>query len=214
MSIARHVFDHGGTEALPAPRARQDGPRTLKNTCNIFGGSVTFVICPPPRCHSPVSPPDISRRIRERFDALPPEVQRAARWLADHPSEVALLSMRQQARSAGVSAPTMVRLARALGFADYASLRRPFQEAMAGRSLSSSAGARRRCSRRPPRRASGGSRAKSASAQIDDVQSVQALNPAAQIEAVVARSPRHAASASSACARASASPSSSATRTT
>ncbi len=40
--------------------------------------------------------------------------------------------MREQARRAGVSAPTMVRLARGLGFADYASLRRPFQEAMAG----------------------------------------------------------------------------------
>src|SRR5512146_3374183 len=84
---------------------------------------------------APLAAPDILKRIRKQIDALTPELQRAARWVADHPSETGLLSMRQQARGAGVSAPTMVRLARALGFADYASLRRPFQDAMAGRSL-------------------------------------------------------------------------------
>jgi len=76
---------------------------------------------------------DVVARLRAGFDALTPELRRAATWVADHPSETGLWSMRQQARSAGVSAPTMVRLARALGFADYASLRRPFQQALAGR---------------------------------------------------------------------------------
>src|SRR5512140_2989593 len=79
-----------------------------------------------------VGAPDVHKRIRREIDTLTPELQRAARWVADHPGETGFLSMRQQAKSAGVSAPTMVRLARALGFADYASLRRPFQEAMAG----------------------------------------------------------------------------------
>ena len=83
----------------------------------------------------PVAAPDVFRRIRQQADTLAPELQRAARWVADHPSETGLLSMRQQALSAGVSAPTMVRLARALGFEDYAALRRPFQDAMAGRTL-------------------------------------------------------------------------------
>jgi len=133
---------------------------------------------------STVAPLEVSRRVRERFDALPREVQRAARWLADHPSEVALLSMRQQARHVGVSAPTMVRLARALGFDDYASLRRPFQEAIAGHPVDYG----RRAS--ALQAASAGTQVgrlarEISQAQITDVQSVQALNSAAQIETVV-----------------------------
>jgi DNA-binding MurR/RpiR family transcriptional regulator len=133
---------------------------------------------------APVSPADISRRIRERFDALPPIVQRAAHWLADHPSEVALLSMRHQARSAGVSAPTMVRLARALGFDDYTSLRRPFQEAIAGHPVDY--GQRASALQSAPAAARVGRLARDiAEAQIADVRSVEALNTPAQIEAAV-----------------------------
>jgi DNA-binding MurR/RpiR family transcriptional regulator len=137
-----------------------------------------------PATPSPIAAPDVFKRIRRDFDELTPELQRAARWIADHPSETGLLSMRQQARDAGVSAPTMLRLARALGFADYAGLRRPFQEAMAGRSLQFG----RRASvlqaapeaRRIVRLAQ-----EMASSQIEDVKSVLALNPAALIDTVV-----------------------------
>jgi len=133
---------------------------------------------------APATPPEIFKRIRRQIDALAPELQRAARWVADHPGETGFLSMRQQARSAGVSAPTMVRLARALGFADYASLRRPFQDAMAGRALEY--GSRASALQAGPE----GTRIarlvrELASSQLEDVQSVQALNTTAQIEAVV-----------------------------
>jgi DNA-binding MurR/RpiR family transcriptional regulator len=132
----------------------------------------------------PRGPAAVLRRVEQAFDTLSPEVRRAARWIADHSTEVALLSMRQQARNAGVSAPTMVRLARALGFADYASLRRPFQDAMAGgqarfgrraSALQSSSAATRmdRLAR------------EFVAAQVDDIQSVQTLNTPAQIDAVV-----------------------------
>ncbi len=135
---------------------------------------------------SPLSlaPADITRRIRERFDALPPVVQRAARWLADHPGEVALLSMRQQAQRVGVSPPTMVRLARALGFDGYAALRRPFQEALAGHPVDYN----RRASalQKAPAGTLVGRLVREISrAQIADVQSVEALNSPAQIEAAV-----------------------------
>jgi DNA-binding MurR/RpiR family transcriptional regulator len=136
---------------------------------------------PPP---SALATPDVFKRIRRDFDALTPELQRAARWIADHPSETGLLSMRQQARDAGVSAPTMLRLARALGFADYAGLRRPFQEAMAGRSLQFG----RRASAlqaAPEARRIGRLAQEMASSQLEDVKSVLALNPAALIDAVV-----------------------------
>ncbi len=133
---------------------------------------------------SSIAAADVFKRIRKQIDTLTPELQRAAHWIADHPSETGLLSMRQQAISAGVSAPTMVRLARALGFADYASLRRPFQSAMAGRSLEY--GTRASALQTTPGGAGIGRLAQElASSQLEDVQSVQALNSPAQIEAVV-----------------------------
>lgn len=92
--------------------------------------------------------------------------------------------MRQQAKSAGVSAPTMVRLARALGFEDYAALRRPFQETLLGQSIDFG------------RRASALQAAPEASrmgrlgneiglSQVEDVQSVRALNTDEALEAAV-----------------------------
>ncbi len=127
---------------------------------------------------------DVLARIGEAVERLPQELRRAASWVADHPSEAGLLSMRQQARAAGVSAPTMVRLARALGFADYAALRRPFQEAMAGTAIdfgrratalqSDAAGARL-----------AQLSAVIARSQEADVRSVHVLNDAAGIEAAV-----------------------------
>jgi len=128
------------------------------------------------------APPVVASRIHDAFDELTPELRRAARWIADHPSEAGLLSMRRQARSAGVSAPTMVRLARALGFADYAALRRPFQEAMAGRAIDF--GRRATALQAEP----GGARLADTlgRAQVQEVESVRALNGDAQIEAAVA----------------------------
>ena len=38
------------------------------------------------------------------FDDLPPQLKEAARWVIDHPADVALLSMREQARRAGIAA--------------------------------------------------------------------------------------------------------------
>jgi DNA-binding MurR/RpiR family transcriptional regulator len=138
----------------------------------------------PPIASPAIAAPDVFRRIRRDFDALTPELQRAARWIADHPSETGLLSMRQQARNAGVSAPTMLRLARALGFADYAALRRPFQEEMAGRSLQFG----RRASAlqaAPEARRIARLAQELARSQIEDVQSVLALNPTTLVDAVV-----------------------------
>ncbi|MEO8835868.1 MAG: MurR/RpiR family transcriptional regulator [Caldimonas sp.] len=140
--------------------------------------------------------PDVGEvilRIGRDFDALPPQVSRAARWLVDHAGDVALLSMREQARSAGVSAPTMVRLARALGFADYGGLRRPFQSALrSGRAAAANPGRYGRYGRRASalQAAPAGARIgrlahEMVEAQVEDVRSVEALNAPAQIEAVV-----------------------------
>src|SRR4029453_5293852 len=66
-------------------------------------------------------------RIQSGFDELPRELQRAARWVNAHPAEVGVLSMREQARRADVVPPTLSRLARAGGFANYAAFQDDFR---------------------------------------------------------------------------------------
>ena len=128
---------------------------------------------------------DLLDRLHDGFDSLSPELQRAARWIVDHPSETGLLSMRQQARNAGVSAPTMIRLARALGFADYASLRRPFQEALAGRPIQYERRASALQAAPEAKRIERLAREIS-TGQAADLESVLALNTPARLEAAVA----------------------------
>ncbi|HEY3179462.1 MAG TPA: MurR/RpiR family transcriptional regulator [Casimicrobiaceae bacterium] len=67
-------------------------------------------------------------RIHDEFETLPRALQRAAQWLSDHPAEVCFLSMREQARRADVVAPTMSRLAQALGYANFRGLQDHFRE--------------------------------------------------------------------------------------
>ena len=133
---------------------------------------------------------EVLQRVRTAFDSLSPKLERAARWLIDHPADAALLSMREQARSAGVSAPTMVRLAHVLDFPDYAALRRAFQQSVVGNrsplpipgrfgrraSALQSAPAGARMRRLAPAMLE---------AQVEDVRSVETLNSPAQIDAVV-----------------------------
>jgi DNA-binding MurR/RpiR family transcriptional regulator len=65
----------------------------------------------------------LNASIVEAFDLLPPQLQTAARYMLDRPDDVALLSMREQARRAGVPAATMTRLAKRLGLDGYDSVR-------------------------------------------------------------------------------------------
>ena len=65
----------------------------------------------------------LNASIVEAFDILPPQLQTAARWMLDRPDDVALLSMREQARRAGVPAATMTRLAKRLGLEGYDQVR-------------------------------------------------------------------------------------------
>jgi len=58
----------------------------------------------------------IAERLLAIFDDLPAQHQVAARWLLDHPDDVALLSMREQAKRVGVPPATMTRLAQRLGY--------------------------------------------------------------------------------------------------
>ena len=139
---------------------------------------------------SAVGADDVLRRVRDVFDSLSPKLGRAARWLIDHPADAALLSMREQARSAGVSAPTMVRLAHLLDFPDYAALRRAFQQTVVGHR--GPADRQGRFGRRASALQSAPAGARlprltraMVDAQVEDVRSVEELNSPAELQAVV-----------------------------
>lgn len=71
--------------------------------------------------------------IQGRFEQLSPELQRAARWVNDHPLEVVTQSMRRSAAAAGVAPATMTRLAKSLGFSGFEAMRVPqVQQAVQG----------------------------------------------------------------------------------
>ena len=72
----------------------------------------------------------LSETLVAAFDGMPAQMRKAARHLLDHPSDVALLSMREQARRAGVRPAPMTRLAQSLGFPGYDALRALYAEAL------------------------------------------------------------------------------------
>ncbi len=79
-----------------------------------------------------MTPRQVHALIDQRFDQLSPELQRAARWVRQHPVELGMQSMRRCAAQAGVAPATMTRLAQALAFDGYEALRAPFRKALAG----------------------------------------------------------------------------------
>ncbi|WP_448113684.1 MurR/RpiR family transcriptional regulator [Mesorhizobium amorphae] len=72
----------------------------------------------------------MSELLVERFETMPPQLQVAARFVLDHPQDVALMSMREQASQAGVSHSTMMRLARWLGLDGYEDMRSLYARAL------------------------------------------------------------------------------------
>lgn len=64
----------------------------------------------------------LSERIRERFASLPAKQQAVARILADKPATVALASVSDLARNAGVDAATVVRTCQSLGYSGWREL--------------------------------------------------------------------------------------------
>jgi DNA-binding MurR/RpiR family transcriptional regulator len=69
-------------------------------------------------------------RLKAGFDDLPPQLKEAARWVIDHPADVALLSLREQARRAGIAPATLTRLAQRLGLGGYNGVRKLFADAV------------------------------------------------------------------------------------
>src|SRR5690606_15121854 len=68
-------------------------------------------------------PGPLREQLLEVYDTLPAQLRAAAHWVIEHGNQVALLSMRDQARRAGVPPSTMTRLAQRLGFSGYDDVR-------------------------------------------------------------------------------------------
>ncbi|MCG5480489.1 MAG: MurR/RpiR family transcriptional regulator [Ensifer alkalisoli] len=68
--------------------------------------------------------------LEAEFETMPPQLQTAARFVLDHPMEVALMSMRELGRRVGVSHTTMARLAAWLGLDSYDELRTIYARAV------------------------------------------------------------------------------------
>jgi DNA-binding MurR/RpiR family transcriptional regulator len=68
--------------------------------------------------------------IIKAFDGMSGQLQTAARFVLDRPRDVALLSMREQARQAGVQPATMTRLAQHLGLSGYEEIREAYAAAV------------------------------------------------------------------------------------
>ncbi len=72
----------------------------------------------------------ISDRISKALEEMPAQLQAAGRYVLENPRDVALLSMREQARRAGLQPATMTRLAKRLGLAGYEAMRGHHAEAI------------------------------------------------------------------------------------
>ncbi|MGO6855543.1 MurR/RpiR family transcriptional regulator [Rhizobium beringeri] len=77
----------------------------------------------------------LRQAIIDTFDSMSAQLQTAARYVLDHPRDVALLSMREQSKHAGVQPATMTRLAKHLGLDGYDSIRAMHAEAIRGKEL-------------------------------------------------------------------------------
>jgi DNA-binding MurR/RpiR family transcriptional regulator len=72
----------------------------------------------------------LTDQIVKAFDRMSVQLQAGARYVLDRPRDVALLSMREQARQAGVQPATMTRLAKHLGMDGYDDVRELYAAAV------------------------------------------------------------------------------------
>ena len=83
---------------------------------------------------------DVSSAVLERisggWDALTPEVRKAARFVLENPQTVGVSTVRQIAEFAQVKPSTFVRMAQAIGFEGYEDFREPFRVAIRDGSVS------------------------------------------------------------------------------
>ncbi len=73
---------------------------------------------------------DLLATIERVYEEMTPQLRKAARFVTQNPTEVALLPLRRFAERAGVSPTTLIRLAVSLGYAGYEDFREPFRDSL------------------------------------------------------------------------------------
>ncbi|HXF55328.1 MAG TPA: MurR/RpiR family transcriptional regulator [Hyphomicrobiaceae bacterium] len=79
---------------------------------------------------------EFASELKSRFASLPPQIREAARWVIDHPVDVAVLSLREQARRSGIAPATLTRLAQRFGLKGYDEIRALYAEGLRERPAS------------------------------------------------------------------------------
>ena len=72
----------------------------------------------------------LRERIISSYDEMSQQLQQAARYILEHPQDVALMSMRELARNAGVQPSTVTRLTKFLGLNSYDEIRTQHAQAL------------------------------------------------------------------------------------
>jgi DNA-binding MurR/RpiR family transcriptional regulator len=87
--------------------------------------------------NTPRSAKEVLQTLTGGFVAFSPQLQRAARFIIDHPREIGVQSMRALAVKAEVHPNTLVRLAQQIGFDGYDALRERFRDFVVAEGLGS-----------------------------------------------------------------------------
>ncbi|RUW37047.1 MULTISPECIES: MurR/RpiR family transcriptional regulator [unclassified Mesorhizobium] len=69
------------------------------------------------------APYDVEELLLDQFEEMPQQLKLAAKYMLDHPADVAFCSMREMARKVAVGHTTMMRLAHWIGFDGYEEIR-------------------------------------------------------------------------------------------
>lgn len=77
----------------------------------------------------------LTEELLEAIPSMAPQLRAAARFVLDQPNDVALLSMREQAKRAGVQPHTMTRLAQRLGLSGFDEIKTLYKEAVSDGTL-------------------------------------------------------------------------------
>lgn len=80
------------------------------------------------RMETTQSSEEVVGRLLAAFDEFSPQLRKAARYIIDHPNEIALVPIRPLAQNAGVKPGTLVRIAATIGFDTFSAFRKPFRD--------------------------------------------------------------------------------------
>lgn len=98
-----------------------DDSTLVLDRCRLYGEDMIKDV-------APIEPLDgIRSQVYAAFEGLSGQLQKAARFVIDHPEEIAMQSMRSISREADIHPSTFVRLAKKLGFDSYDDLRAQFR---------------------------------------------------------------------------------------